>query len=75
MRPSAAPPGPLTRNGRTGVRRGPGFETLQHLDGPDVLRPLDLPVNFDGIITNEVIQNSLQMIEVLEFAKDQLPQQ
>ena len=57
------------------VRRGPEFETLQHLEGPDVLRPLDLPVNFDGIITNEVIQNSLQMIEVLEFAKDQLPQQ
>jgi YetA-like protein len=57
------------------VRRGPEFEKLQHLDGPDVLRPLDLPIGFDGIITNEVIQNSLQMIEVLEFAKDQLPQQ
>jgi hypothetical protein len=57
------------------VQRGPEFETLQHLDGPDVLRPLDLPVGFDGIITNNVIQNSLQMIEVLEFAKDQLPQQ
>lgn len=57
------------------MQRGPEFETLQHLDGPDVLRPLDLPVGFDGIITNNVIQNSLQMIEVLEFAKDQLPQQ
>jgi hypothetical protein len=57
------------------VRRGPEFETLQHIEGPEVLRPLDLPKGFDGIITNEVIQNSLQMIEVLEFAKDKLPQQ
>jgi hypothetical protein len=63
-------------NGRGRGRGGGGtqFTNYAHLDGPDVLKPLDEPVGFDGIVTNTVNQNSLQMMEVLELCKDQLPQ-
>jgi hypothetical protein len=57
------------RGGRGGVQWG----KLEHLEGPDVLNPLDLPPGFDGIITNTINQSSLQTIEVLEMCKDQLP--
>jgi hypothetical protein len=57
------------RGGRGGIQWG----KLVHLEGPDVLNPLDLPPGFDGIITNTINQSSLQTIEVLEMCKDQLP--
>jgi hypothetical protein len=58
----------VTGSGYTGQ-----FQDLVHLDSPDVLKPMDEPSGFGGLITNNVNQNSLQTIEVLELCKDILP--
>jgi len=52
---------------------GGEFSNFVHLAGPELYRPLDEPRGLNGLITNNVNQNSLQAIEVLELCKDQLP--
>jgi hypothetical protein len=60
-----------------GIRGGLGaagqFEAYTHYQGPDVLKPLDVPTGLNGLVTNNANQNALQIIEVLELCKDQLP--
>jgi hypothetical protein len=57
-----------------GIRPNPAlYATYEHLSGPAVLKPLDVPPGLDGLVTNNANQNSLNMIEVLELCKDQLP--
>jgi len=56
-----------------GGGRGMQFTNFAHLDGPDTIKAIDEPVGLGGTVTNMVNQNSLQMIEVLELCKDQLP--
>jgi len=49
------------------------FQNLVHLDNPDVLKPMDEPSGFGGLVTNNVNQNSLNTIELLELCGDMLP--
>ncbi|HVS70660.1 MAG TPA: hypothetical protein VHQ47_05335 [Phycisphaerae bacterium] len=46
---------------------------MNHLAGPDAVKPTDEAANGNGIITNGINQSSLNTIEVLELCKDQLP--
>ncbi|HEY4330060.1 MAG TPA: hypothetical protein VGN88_10025, partial [Phycisphaerae bacterium] len=58
---------------RGGLGNSAAFENMVHVDGPGVFKPLDIPRGMDGLVTNNANQNSLQIIEVLELCKDQLP--
>ncbi|HYV37847.1 MAG TPA: hypothetical protein VE988_19335, partial [Gemmataceae bacterium] len=51
---------------------GKGQQKPKILQGPEVLNTIE--ESRTGLITNNVVQSSLQMIEVLELCKDQLPQ-
>ncbi len=56
---------------RGGIRTP--YATEQHYAGADVLKPIDVPRGLNGLVTNDANQPSLQIIEVLELCKDQLP--
>jgi hypothetical protein len=56
-----------------GVISGQRYGAEQHLQGADLLHPLDEDPAITGIITNTVNQTSLQTIEVLDMIADQLP--
>jgi len=60
-----------------GLRAGGGFRRLpggiyatRHVQGPDVLNPID---EAPGVSTNTTAQSSLTAIQVLELCKDHLP--
>jgi hypothetical protein len=57
--------------GAGGGRGGPQYGTPRRIEGPLSLNAIE--EGPDGIITNGVNQNSLQMIEVLDMCADQLP--
>jgi len=59
--------------------RGAGFGRLpggpyatRHVDGPDVMNPID---EAPGVSTNGTAQSSLTAIQVLELCKDRLPEE
>jgi len=59
--------------GGGGFRRLPGGPyATQHVEGPDVMNPID---EAPGVSTNTTAQSSLTAIQVLELCKDQLPAQ
>ncbi len=47
-----------------------GLYTTRHVEGPDVMYPID---EAPGVSTNTTAQSSLAAIQVLELCKDQLP--
>jgi hypothetical protein len=57
--------------GGGGGRGGPQYGAPRRIEGPLSLNSIE--EGPDGIITNGVNQNSLQMIEVLDMCADQLP--
>ncbi len=52
-------------------RRSGGVPTIRHVDGPDVLNPVD---EAPGVSTNGAAQSGLQAIELLKMCADQLPE-
>ena len=52
------------------ARGGRGGGPAQHIEGPEVLNPVD---EAPGVSTNEAAQSSLTAIEILELCADQLP--
>jgi hypothetical protein len=65
--------GGIRPTGGGGQGAGGQFATTERIAGPDALKPLDVPQGLNGLITNNANQSSLNMIEVLELCKDQLP--
>jgi hypothetical protein len=60
----------------SGIRGGVGanFGDIVRREGSGLFRPLDIPQTLNGLVTNNANQSSLQLIEVLDLCKDQLPQ-
>jgi hypothetical protein len=54
----------------TMLAQGAGIAMPRQLSAPDVLKPIEEAA---GVSTNEAAQTGLQIIEIMEFCKDQLP--
>ena len=52
------------------LAQGAGIATPRLLSPPEVLKPVEEAA---GVSTNEAAQTGLQIIEIMEFCKDQLP--